>query len=157
MKALALLPLIAAGCAPTNYYYSFDLTNPGAQNLSKPGERDTLEDSNVKAEILVDPTTFRAIALDLKNKTNQVMEVQWTQIKMIAPDGSSLPVQPDAALGVVLRGYKVSSRLVPYSLPASGDAAAAYDNMHFELDVPLVILGQPKLYQFQMIVHMQKL
>jgi hypothetical protein len=157
MRKLLLTALLAVGCAPANYYYSFDLTDPGAQNLNKPGQRDTLEDADIKAEMLVDPTTFQAVALDVTNKTNQTVQVQWSQIVIVAPDGSQVALHPDTQLGWVEPGLKVAARLVPFVLPASGPEAAAYDNAKFELDVPMVIRGTPKLYQFHMIVHMQKL
>jgi hypothetical protein len=157
MRKLALIALASSACAPASYYYSFDLTNPGAQNLSKPGQRDTLEDDSVKSEILVDPTTFQAIALDVTNKTNQMMDVQWDQIRMTGPDGIAVQLQVDQPQGMVQPGRKVAVRLIPFALPATGSAAAGFDKTHFELDVPMVVNGQPKTYQFQMIVHMQKL
>jgi hypothetical protein len=157
MKNLFFVGVLAAGCAPTNYYYNFDLTDPGAQNLSKPGQRDTLEDDSIKAEILVDPTTFQAISFDVTNKTSQIVEVQWTQINMIGPDGSTIPVHPDADLGWIQPGTRMAARLVPFSLPPSGSAAAAYDGQTFQLQVPMVVGGQPKVYQYHLIVHMQKL
>jgi hypothetical protein len=157
MKTLFYALLLAVGCAPANYYYNFDITDPGSHNLSKPGERDTLEDDSVRAEILVDPTTFQAIALDLINKTDQILEVQWTQITMTGPDGSTLPLRPDADLGWVQPSSKVAARLVPFSLPPSGNAAASYDNSTWQLQVPMVVRGQPKNYQYHLIVHMQKL
>ena len=40
---LAVSLLVASGCAPAKYYYNFDVTDPGAKNLTKPGERDGVE------------------------------------------------------------------------------------------------------------------
>src|SRR5579883_386911 len=104
MRTILLAALLGAGCAPSSYYYSFDLTDPGAQNLTKPGHRDTIEDADVKSEVLVDPTTFQAVALDVTNKTDQTLQVQWNQIVMVAPDGSQVQLHPDAQLGWVEPG-----------------------------------------------------
>jgi len=153
----AAVSMSLSACAPTNYYYSFDLSDPGAHNLTKPGQCDTWEDGDVKAEILVDPTTFQAVAFDVTNKSDRTLEVQWASIVMLAPDGTQMPLRPDQQLGFIDPGQKTASRLIPFSLPPSGGAAAAYDGTKFELDVPMVVRGAPKLYQFHMLVHMQKL
>jgi hypothetical protein len=157
MKILPLVALAAVGCAPANYAYSFDLTNPGAHNLQKPGERDVLEDPDVHAEILVDPTSFQAVLLDLTNKTDQPLVVGWDQISMIMPDHTQNPIRPDAPLGSVEAGAKLTARLVPFQLPAVGDAAKAYDNTNFELVVPMTIRGMPTERRYQMVARTNKL
>jgi len=154
---LALAALCLGACSPASYYYSFDLSDPGARNLTKPGQRDTWEDGDVKVEVLVDPTTFQAVAFDVTNKTDRALEVQWPSIVMLAPDGTQMPLRPDQQLGFIDPGQKLAARLIPFSLPPTGGAAAAYDGTKFELDVPMVVRGAPKLYQFHMLVHMQKL
>jgi hypothetical protein len=162
MRVLPLLlaPLVVCtsfGCAIANYAYSFDLTNPGAVNLVKPGQRDTLEDADIKAEILVDPTSFQAVALDITNKTEVPMQVQWGQISMVAPDQSQTPLQPDTQLGEIEPGAKVAARLVPFVLPGQGPAAAAYNNTNFELVVPVVVRGAPREMRYAMHVNVTKL
>ena len=49
---LAVLLVAASGCAPSKYFYNFDVTDPGAKNLTKPGERDVVEDPDLRAELL---------------------------------------------------------------------------------------------------------
>jgi hypothetical protein len=43
------------------YVYSFHLENRGARPAAKPNDREVLDDADVRAEILVDPTGTRAI------------------------------------------------------------------------------------------------
>jgi len=156
-RALLLVAALGAGCAPASYAYSFDLTDPGARNLTKPGERDTLEDADVKSELLVDPTSFQAILLDLTNKTEVPLQVQWSQISMIGPDKSQVPVHPDTTIGAVEPGARITARLIPFSLPSVGDAAKAYDNTDFELVVPLVIRGAAREARYHLHARTNKL
>jgi hypothetical protein len=157
MRILALSLFAVAGCAAGNYAYSFDLTNPGAHNLTKPGERDTLEDADVKAEILVDPTSFQAILLDLTNKTEVPLQVQWDQISMIAPDHTQMPLRPDGGLGAVEPTARVTARLVPFTLPSQGEAAKAYDDSTWELVVPMLVRGSPTEKRYMLKARANKL
>ena len=149
--------LAVSGCAAGNYAYSFDLTDPGAHNLQKPGERDTIEDGDVKAEILVDPTSFQAILLDLTNKTEVPLQVQWTQISIVSPDHTQMPLAPDSGLGAVEPTARVTARLVPFTLPSQGEAAKAYDNTTWELVVPMMVRGSPTEKRYAMRAHTNKL
>jgi hypothetical protein len=141
--SLVLLGFLA-GCADTMYAYDFDLKNAGAVNIAKPGQRDTLEDADVKAEVLVDPTSFQAIVLDLTNKTDDPVQVDWNAISIISPDHTQNPLHPDVGLGAVEAHAKVSSRLIPFALPSVGGAARVYDETDFELVVPMVVRGQAR-------------
>lgn len=143
MRSYACVLVLVSGCAAGNYAYNFDLTNPGAHNLQKPGERDTLDDADVRTEILVDATSFQAVLLDLTNKTDVPLAVAWNQISIIGPDHAQNPLRPDGSLGAVEPGAKVTARLIPFSLPAQGEAAKAYDNTDFELVVPMTVRGMP--------------
>jgi hypothetical protein len=61
VKSLALgLLLASVGCGMP-YAYSFHLENRGARSAAKPSEREVLDDADVRAEILVDPTGTRAM------------------------------------------------------------------------------------------------
>ncbi len=157
MRALVLFTALAAGCAPATYTYSFDLTDPGARNVQKPGQHDVLEDNDLKSEILVDPTSFQAVMFKLTNKTDADVMVQWNAISMVAPDRSQQPLAPDNGLGPVEPGASVSARLVPFMLPSQGPAAAAYDGQVFELVVPAMVRGQPRELRFHLIAHAIKL
>jgi hypothetical protein len=61
----------------------------------------------VKVEILVDPTSFQAILLDVTNKTNTMLQVAWNTVSIITPDQTQTPLRPDQALGNVEPGAKV--------------------------------------------------
>jgi hypothetical protein len=149
---------LVAGCAPANYYYSFDLTNAGAHNLSKPGERDVLDDAELKSEILVDPTSFQAVVLDLTNKTEAPIQVGWDHIAIVGPDRRELPLRPDAPMPTTVEpGAQLMARLVQFALPPSGAAARAYDNTDFQLVVPMVVRGTPTERRYALHVRLTKL
>jgi hypothetical protein len=156
MRLLALWALLG-GCAPLTYTYSFDLTDPGARNVQKPGQHDVLEDNDLKSELLIDPTSFQAVMLKLTNKTDVNIDVQWGAISMVAPDRSQQALAPDVSLGPVEPGATVNARLVPYQLPSVGAPAAAYDGQAFELVVPLVVRGTPREMHYHLIAHVIRL
>jgi hypothetical protein len=157
MKKFLPLFVLLVACADASYVYNFDILDPGAKNLQKPGERDVMEDADLKAELLLDPTSFQAIAFDVTNKTEVDLVINWDQVSILAPDGSQTPIHPDASVGAVQPTAKVAVRLVPFTLPATGKLAAAYDNTKFELVVPMVVRGQPKEYRYHLIAHTKKL
>lgn len=154
---LATLMLAIAGCAPVNYFYNFDITDVGAKNLTKPGERDVLEDPDVKAELLVDPTSFQAILLILTNRTPEPITVSWHQITVIGPDRVARTLRPDEPVGRIDPYTKARARLIPFELPDVGGAAAAFDNQAFELVVPLVARGKTRDLRIHLLAHAVKL
>jgi len=157
VKSVALGVLLASvGCAAP-YAYSFRLVNQDARSSAKPNQRDMLDDAEVRAEILVDPTDARAILLDLTNKTDQVLQVEWDQITMIRSDGSSTSPRPHEDLGWVLPGATVNARLVPFALPPTGDQAASYQGSRFELLVPMIVRREPKLYRYSFAVNVRRI
>jgi hypothetical protein len=158
MRALALTVIVVAACAPASYYYNFDITDPGAANQAKPHTRDSIEDSDVKTEILVDPTNFQSILIVLTNKTDQMLGVAWDQITIINPDGVATNVRPDMQLNMgVQAGTKLMARLVPFSLPEQGPAAAANDGAKFVLVIPMVVRGANKEYRYHLISQVAKM
>jgi hypothetical protein len=155
---LTLIALVLAGCAPANYVYNFDITNAGARNIAKPGERDVLDDSELTSEILVDPTSFQAVLLDLTNKTEAPITVGWEQISIVGPDHTQMPLKPDAPMPpTVEAGARLMARLVPFALPPSGSAARKYDGTDFELVVPMTVRGAPTERRYGLHVHLTKL
>jgi len=157
VKHLALGVLLACvGCAMP-YAYSFHVENPDARLAAKPNQGDVLDDADVRAEILVDPTGARAILLDLTNKTDQVLQVEWPQITMTGSDGSSTPLRPHVDVGWILPVATVRARLVPFALPPSGDRAAGYQGSHFELLVPMIVRREPKLYRYSFAVDVRRI
>jgi len=154
VSLLLALSLACVGCA-TAYAYSFHLENQGARPAATPSEREVLDDADVRAEIAVDPTGARAILLDLTNKTDQVLQVEWAQITMTGSDGSSTSPRPHVDLGWILPGATMSARLVPFALPPSGDRAAGYQGSRFELVVPMIVRREPKSYRYSFVVDVR--
>jgi hypothetical protein len=147
--------LAALGCA-TPYTYSFHLESPGARPSLKAGEQ-ALEDADVRAEILVDPTGAQAILLDLTNKTDLPLQVEWTRITMTGSDGRATTPRPDVDLGWIPPGATQSVRLVPFALPASGSQAESYQGQRFELAVPMIVRRESKLFRYPFAVNVRKL
>jgi hypothetical protein len=155
VKGLALGVLLASmGCA-TPYAYSFRLDTQEARPAAKPEQRDVAADADVRAEILVDPTGARAILLDLTNKTDQVLQVDWGKITMTRSDGSSTSPRPHVDLGWIPPGATINARLVPFALPPAGDRAASYQGSRFELLVPMIVRREPKLYRYSFTVDVR--
>lgn len=134
------------------YAYAFRLDNQGARHAAAPNEREVLDDADVRAEIAVDPVGARAVLLDLTNKTDQVLQVEWAQITMRRSDGSSTSLRPQLDLGWIQPGATMSARLIPFALPPSGSQAASYQGNHFELAVPMIVRREPKLYRYSFAV-----
>lgn len=156
MKILPFALLLAA-CAPANYLYSFDLTDPGAKNYPDFRRPDALEDADVKVELRLDPTEFKAVALDITNKTEAPMQVNWALISIVGPDHVQSPLHPAQAVGDIEPGAKISALLVPFELPAVGPPAAAYDGSNFEVVVPLIVRGAPRENRYHLHVTVKKL
>jgi hypothetical protein len=83
--------------------------------------------------------------------------VSWGNVVLIGPDGTERPLRPDAHVEAIEPGARVVVRLVPFSLPASGPAAAAYDQSRFEVVLPMFIRGAQRVYQFHFIARTIKL
>ena len=157
MKPLALAVLLASvGCAAPRAY-AFHLENAGARPATKPNQREVLDDADVRAEILVDPTSARAILLDLTNKTDQVLQVEWANITMKRSDGTSTSPRPQEDLGWILPGATLSTRLIPFALPLTGGDADGYQGNHFELEVPMIVRREQRLYRYSFAVHVRPL
>ncbi len=146
-----------SSCAAATYSFSFDLTDPGAHNLSKPGERDVLEDGDLRTELLIDATNFQAVLIDLTNKTSAELMVDWRRIAMVTPDRLEIPLHPDASVPAIEPGGRVVVRLITFSLPNIGDSAARLDNRPFELLVPMVVRGVPRQQRYHLVSHATKL
>jgi hypothetical protein len=153
----AVSALLCAACSPSHYYYNFDISDPGAQNFTKPGVHDVLEDADIRTEVLVDPTSFQSILLVITNKTSEPLLVSWNQLSVIGPDRTERPLKPDVGLGTIEPFVNVHARLIPFELPALGSAAAGYDNQTFELVVPLTVRGQPRDYRIHLLAHAMKI
>jgi hypothetical protein len=156
MRKVLFLLLLPA-CAPANYLYSFDLTDPGATNYPDFRRPDIEEDADVKAEVRLDPTEFRSIAFDVTNKTDTPLQVMWDQMAVVSPDGVQRAVRPQAPLGAVEPGAKLPAVLGPFELPSVGAAARAFDGASFELVAPMVVRGQPKEYRYHLRAKLKKL
>jgi hypothetical protein len=155
-KSLIVLGALA-GCAPASYLYSFDIADPGAVNFPDFRRPDAIEDADVKLELRADPTEFKAVALDVTNKTDAALQVGWDQISMIGPDQVQNPLRPQQPIGAVEPGAKVTALLVPFTLPSQGAAAKMYDGATFELVVPMVVRGTPRENRYHLKVKLQKI
>lgn len=152
-----MVAFFTMGCAPSNYLYSFDITDPGAVNYPDARRPDVEEDADVKAEIRLDPTEFRAIAFDVTNKTDVPLQIVWDQISVVAPDSQQRPVRPQGALGAVEPGAKLSSVLMPFELPSQGGAAKSFDGTSWDLVVPMFVRGNPHEYHFHLRATVKKI
>jgi len=152
---LALVALLAlVGCA-SHYEYTFHLTEPGVRPAASPGEPEMLEDADVKAELLVDGVA-EAVLLDVTNKTDQVLQVEWAEISITRPDGTGTSLRPDVDLGWLPPGATLAARLFPIALPHSGRAALANQGRRFQLNVPVIVRREPKVYHFTLTAHVRE-
>ena len=143
MKRLGLLLLLAsAGCA-TQYAYAFRVDEPPA-------------DPNLEARIAVD-TISDDIALELTNKTDQVLQVEWADIAITGAKGRVSRLRPDVDLGWIQPGATVEAKLFPLALPRSGDAAAAYEGQRFLLSVPVIVRREATVYHYSLVAHVRAL
>jgi hypothetical protein len=157
MRSAAIVLLAAAGCAPANYLYNFDLADPGAQNFKDFRRPDVLEDGDVRVEVRADPTEFKAVAFDVTNKTDQPLQVQWEMIAIVGPDREQRPLRPNAPLGPIEPGAKVTALLTPFELPSVGAAAKAYDGTTFEMVAPMLVRGTAREYRYHLLATIKKL
>ena len=157
MNPLTMVVLLTSvGCA-TPYAYSFRLENPGARPAHAPKPGDTLDDTDVRIQLLVDPTGARAVLLDITNQTDQVLQVEWAKIVMKRSDGSSTSLRPETDLGWIVPGATTSTRLLPFALPSAGDQAAGYQGNHFELAIPMIVRREQRLYRYSFAVVVRKM
>jgi hypothetical protein len=147
--------LAFAGCA-TPYAYDFHLTDPGVHPAVKPGGAETVEDQDVSAEIRVD-VTAAAVLLDITNKTDEVVQVEWAAITLTRSDGRVTSLRPDVDLGWIQPHATVATRLFPIALPHSGSEAAAYEGQRFHLNLPAVVRREQRLYHYALSAHVRKL
>jgi len=155
LAGLALAALFASeGCA-TTYAYHFDLTDPRAHEGGRPGSRDTVDDPDVSVAIELEPLGAAAVLLEVTNKTDQVLQVDWAQIAMRHPNGATSSLRPDGDLGWILPGTKQAAWLSPFVLPTQGVAAAAYNGQQLELVVPMTVRRETRVYRYPIVVRAQ--
>lgn len=156
MAALGLVALLgSAGCA-TPYAYEFHVTDRDVRPPAKPGGAEAIEDADLRAEIFVD-ATGGAILLNLTNKTDQVLQIEWAAITLTRDDGRVTDLRPDVDLGWLQPQATVAARLVAIALPHSGSDAAAYQGRRFQLNVPAVVRRQSRLYHYALTAHVRAL
>jgi len=155
LALVTLLALLAGGGCATSYEYSFHLTEPGVHPAAAPGGPEMLEDADVKAEILVDGAA-EAVLLDVTNKTDQVLQVEWAQISLARPDRTETTLRPDVDLGWIQPGEKLAAKLFPLALPHSGNAALHNQGRQFQLNVPMIVRREAKAYHFTLTAHVRE-
>jgi len=132
-----------AGCFSATYGYHVQLAE---------GPGDAFEDAVVRAQVRVDGD---AIRLELTNKTDEVIQVGWSKIRLDRGDGTQTVLHPASDLGWILPGTSAQAELVPVAFP-QGDAARAYDRRTLELAVPVVVRREPSTYRFHLVVHVEE-
>ena len=139
------------GCSST-YAYTFHVADgkPAA-----PGGLETVEDADMKAEIVVDAAS-QAVRLDLTNKTDDVVQVEWAAIAFVRKDGRGMQLHPDVDLGWIKPGATQSARLFPLAFPRHAHAALDDDNQTFELRVPMIVRHEDKTYRYALTAHVRK-
>ena len=142
LAALGFVLLAFAGCA-SPYAYEFHVTDPG------------VDDQDVGAAILVD-VPAAAVLLEVTNKTDEVLQVDWAAITLTRSDGSVSTLRPDVDLGWLQPHATVAARLFPIALPHSGNQAAAYEGQRFQLNLPAIIRREPRLYHYALSAHVHK-
>jgi hypothetical protein len=156
LRAVSVAALIASAACATPYAYSFHLSDEGSPHASEPGGWEVREDANVRVELLVDPTGQRAILVEVANKTDQVLQVQWTKVTMTRSDGLRTTPRPDVDLGWIKPGEAQVARLIPFALPPSGSAALALQGQRFELEIPMIVRHESKSYRYALSAHLEK-
>lgn len=145
LLAIALTP----GCA-TVYAYQFEPLD--AHPAAGTAPADTIEDADVRAAAQI---AQEGITFDLANKGSEIIQVDWKHVTLSRGDGTQTSLRPDTDLGWVQPGGQLSGRLVPFVVPRSGAHAAAYANRRIELDLPLIVHNETKVYRFTFLVHVQ--
>lgn len=130
-----------AACAPT-YDYAFAVAPPAAR-------------TDVETDVRVAPEAG-AIELALHNQTDQVLQVEWTNIALTRPDGNVTLLRPDTDVGWIAPGARVAARLFPLALPRKGDDALANDGARWTLDIPLVVRREPRTVRVTLSAHVFK-
>jgi hypothetical protein len=155
-RRLAVVILIASTACATPYAYSFRLVDDGAQAMATPAGQEVVEDSDIRAELLIDPTGQRAILLNVTNKTEQILQIQWANVTATRSDGLKTTLRPDVDLGWIKPGEKQVARLIPFVLPPSGDAALTLEGQRVALELPMIVRRELKRYRYTFSVHVQK-
>jgi hypothetical protein len=155
-ELLTTITLSLCACAPSNYIYSFDLTDPGATNYKDARRPDVLEDGDLKLEVRADPTEFKAFAVEITNKTDMPLQLGGG-FAIVTPEREQRPLQPNAAIAPIEPAAKVGFQLTPFELPSVGPAAKAYNDTNFELVLTLVVRGQPREIRCHLHARTQKI
>jgi len=90
------------------------------------------------------------------NKTDQVLQVAWAEISITRPDGTGTALRPDVDLGWLPPGVTLAARLFPIALPHSGSAALANQGRRFQLNVPVIVRREAKVYNFTLTAHVRE-
>jgi hypothetical protein len=137
--ALALALVVVAGCA-TTYAYHFDVAATA------------LEDDSIKAAVQF---TDGGVQLQLQNKTDQIVQVEWNKISLDRGDGTTTRLHPSVDLGWIEPSNTAVATLVPLAFPQTGSPAAAYEGRTLQLAVPMVVRHESKTYRYLVVVHVQ--
>src|ERR1043165_1295311 len=98
-----------------------------------------------------------AVLLDLTNKTDEVLQVDWSAISLAHPDGYHAALRPDVDLGWIPPGATTAARLLPIVVPRDSSRALTSQHREFALEVPVTIRREPKRYHFTLVASVRKL
>ena len=146
MRRILVGLAVLAGCA-SSYAYRFDWTDPAPNG--------TFADGAIEATVALG--SDGAIALDLANKTDDLVQVEWNKVAIDRGDGTVTTLRPNVDAGWIAPGARVQVQLVPFVLPHSGDAAARYEQRKLELVVPAIVKREPRTYRFHFTAHVKEL
>ena len=160
MKAIRrFFPLAAlfvlTSCA-TPYAYQFAPLDGSKANDSAAAGCPVQKDADVHADLRLDPAGEHAIFMTVTNQTDQTLQVEWTQLTMTRADGLMTTLRPDVDLGWIEPGQTQRARLIPFALPPSGDVAHALDGQRFQLQVPMIVRRERRMYCYGFLAHVQE-
>jgi hypothetical protein len=135
--------LLFASCA-TPYAYRFERV-------------EQTDDSNLELSATLDPTAAHEIVLTVHNLSAQPLQVGWAKISLLVPGAEKAALRPESDLGWVAPGATVVAHLSPFTLPNAGDDAKAFDARRFELEIPMTVLDEPRIFRCPFVAHVAPL
>ncbi|HEY0253688.1 MAG TPA: hypothetical protein VGC41_19285 [Kofleriaceae bacterium] len=119
------------GCAATHYQH--EVQSPA------------IDTEDVHAELAVQGDV---VHMALVNKTTDILQIQWNQIRLDRADGTTTPLHPTIDLGWVLPSARVETDLVPLVF-----ADQMMPDRRYTLRVPVIVNKEPRTFNFALVVH----
>jgi hypothetical protein len=146
-----VLLVLTAGCAPAAPSYDFSIGSSGTHESKVPRLRDTLEDADVKTELIIDPS-LRSVTVNVTNKTGAPIQALWERSLIefctcFSGCRAGPKVQSSVPRGTVAPGALISARL---ELP---DALQVSSPTPEPLKVPMIIRDAPAEKRYDLFVR----